>query len=149
MLLNAIQFASGGSCVLQYEEAAQWLSATWSGLIGHAEAVQGATGYLDKVENHPSQFLLNNNLALHGPWFNSVEWLEQTWLPKAQQLGLRYIAHVVQADSGCDILTLTSSAYMNELVELQLFYNLAEAQDWLSHCQQPSHLPHKNSPLRY
>jgi hypothetical protein len=79
---------------------------SWSGLSGNYEAMQGARNYLANVAAHPSAFLLNNNLDLHGPWFDSVEWLEHAWLPQAQRLGLRHIAHVVQADKGVDVLTL-------------------------------------------
>ncbi|MGI4742655.1 MAG: hypothetical protein ACRYG7_46445 [Janthinobacterium lividum] len=102
--------------------------------------MQGARNYLDKVAAYPSPFLLNNNLALHGPWFNSVEWLEHAWLPQAQRLGLRYIAHVVQADKGADILTLTQADHLYGVLELQLFHDLAAAQDWLRSCQQQSGL---------
>ncbi|UOG73331.1 hypothetical protein MTX78_14485 [Hymenobacter tibetensis] len=135
MLLDSLQFGSGGTCVLHYEESEHWLYATWSGLIGDHEAMQGALSYLDKVATHPSAFLLNNNLALNGPWFNSAEWLEHAWLPQAQRLGLRYIAHVVQADKGVDILTLASSHQLSGSLELQLFYDLAEAKDWLHSCR--------------
>ncbi|MDF7815254.1 hypothetical protein [Hymenobacter sp. YC55] len=141
MLLNSLQFNSGGNCVLHYEESEQWLYATWSGLIGNHEAMQGALSYLDKVATHPSAFLLNNNLALQGPWFNSAEWLEHAWLPQAQRLGLRYIAHVVQADKGVDILTLTNSTQLSGSLELQLFYDLAEAKHWLHSCQHPTAIP--------
>ncbi|OUJ71044.1 hypothetical protein [Hymenobacter crusticola] len=141
MLLSATQFSTGGTCAIHYEESAQWLHATWSGWIGHEEALQGAAGYLDQVEAHPSAFLLNNNLALRGPWFNSVDWLRHAWLPQAQRLGLRYIAHVVQADKGSDILSLTQAERMNGLLELQLFHDLAEAQDWLRSCQQQPSTP--------
>ena len=136
MLLSSIYFGSGGNCVLSYEESQQWLQATWSGLIGNHEAMRGGLNYLANVAAHPSPFLLNNNLALHGPWFNSAEWLEHAWLPQAQRLGLRYIAHVVQADKGADILTLTQADHLNGLLELQLFHEVADAQDWLRSCQQ-------------
>lgn len=141
MLLSSVHFSSGGNCVLSYEESEQWLYATWSGLIGNHEAMLGARNYLDKVAAHPCAFLLNNNLNLHGPWFNSVDWLEHAWLPQAQQLGLRYIAHVVQADQGADILTLSHADHLGGLLELQLFHDLAEAQDWLRSCQQQAGVP--------
>ncbi|MDF7815715.1 hypothetical protein [Hymenobacter sp. YC55] len=135
MLLSSLQFSSGGKCVLDYDEAEQWLHATWSGLIGNHEAMQGALSYLAKAATQPSTFLLNNNLALQGPWFNSAEWLEHAWLPQAQRLGLRYIAHVVQADQGVDILALTNYHQSSGSLELQLFYDLAEAKHWLRSCQ--------------
>jgi hypothetical protein len=141
MLLSSVNFGSGGNCTLSYEESEQWLYATWGGLIGNHEAMQGALNYLDKVAVHPSAFLLNNNLDLHGPWFNSVEWLECAWLPQAQRLGLRYIAHVVQADKGTDILTLTRADHLSGLLELQLFHDLDAAKDWLHSCQQQATAP--------
>jgi hypothetical protein len=107
MVLSSIYFGLGGNCILSYEESPQWLPATWSGLIGNQEAMRGALNYLDNVAAYPSPFLLNKNLALHGPWFNSAEWLEHAWLPQARRLGLRYIAHVGQANKGADMLTLT------------------------------------------
>ena len=98
--------------------------------------MQGARAYLDRVAPYPSACLLNDNLALHGPWFNSVEWLEHAWLPQAQRLGLRYVAHVVQADTHADILTLTLPPQLAGLLELQLFSNLPDAEEWLRSCQQ-------------
>jgi hypothetical protein len=141
MLLSSVHFGSGGDCILSYDESAQWLSATWSGLIGNHEAMEGARNYLNKVTAHPSAFLLNNNLDLHGPWFNSVDWIEHAWLPQAQRLGLRYIAHVVQVDKGADILTLGKASHLHGLLDLQLFYDLAAAQDWLRSCQQQASAP--------
>jgi hypothetical protein len=135
MLLSSVNFSTGGKCVLSYDESAQWLYATWSGLIGDLEALEGARNYLDKVAAHPSAFLLNNNLDLHGPWFNSVDWLKHAWLPQAQRMGLRYIAHVVQADKADDVLTLNHAEHLGGLIELQLFHDLAAAQDWLHSCQ--------------
>ncbi|MGI4874555.1 MAG: hypothetical protein ACRYFX_25655 [Janthinobacterium lividum] len=149
MVLSSAHFGSGGKCVLRYEESEQWLYATWTGFIGNYEAMRGATNYLDKVAAHPSAFLLNDNLALHGPWFNSVEWLEHAWLPQAQRLGLRYIAHVVQADKGADILTLTHAEHLNGLLELQLFHDVAEAKEWLHQCQHQAGVLNKAAPFTY
>jgi hypothetical protein len=42
MLLNTLQFGAGGKCVLAFEEEQQWLRATWTGLVGNHEAMQGA-----------------------------------------------------------------------------------------------------------
>lgn len=138
MLINSLQFGAGGTCVLTFEEEDQWLRATWTGLVGNYEAMHGAQAYLEKVTPFPSTCLLNDNLDLRGPWFNSVEWLEHAWLPQAQRLGLRYVAHVVQADTHADIITLTlpePSVHDEAGLELQLFYDLAEAQQWLRTCQ--------------
>jgi hypothetical protein len=136
MLLNTLQFGAGGKCVLAFEEEQQWLRATWTGLVGNYEAMQGAQAYLGKVKPLACAYLLNDNLALRGPWFNSVEWLEHTWLPQAQRLGLRYIAHVVQDDTHADVLTLTLPQHVSSSLELQLFHELSAAEQWLHTCQE-------------
>lgn len=135
-MLGSVHVGSSGSCVLTYEEPEQWLHATWSGAIASYEALQGGGDYLDGVALRPSPYLLNNNLDMHCPWFNAIDWLEHTWLPQAQRLGLRYIAHVVQASRAADVLPLTRSVHMDGLLELQLFHDLAEAKHWLRSCQQ-------------
>jgi hypothetical protein len=60
------------------------------------------------------------------------------WLPQAQRLGLRYVAHIVQANTHSDILTLTlPRQQVVEAIELQLFSDVAAAEEWLRSCQRP------------
>jgi hypothetical protein len=99
--------------------------------------MDGALNYLAHVSPFQCLYLLNDNGALRGPWFDSVEWLERAWLPQAKQLGLRYVAHVVQADTHADILTLSYPAALASTVELQIFDHVAAAEEWLHSCQQP------------
>lgn len=135
MLINFLEDADGSCCTLTFEEADQWLRATWTGHVDAAEAMRGADNYLMKAGPFHCPFLLNDNLGLHGSWFDSVEWLERAWLPYALQLGLRYVAHVVQADKGYDILSLTFPEPVVGEVELQIFYRVEEAEEWLRSCQ--------------
>jgi hypothetical protein len=60
--------------------------------------MHGAEAYLFHAVQTPSAMLLNDNSQLTGPWFESTDWLAHVWLPQAEHLGLRYVAHVVQAD---------------------------------------------------
>jgi hypothetical protein len=135
MLLHTSHFATGGDCLLTYEEAEHWLRATWQGPISTEEAMQGAAAYLDKARPLPCAYLLNDNRSLRGPWFDSIEWLERAWLPQALQLGLRYVAHVVQADTKADVLTLTFPHSLAKKLELQIFQAVPEAEEWLRNCQ--------------
>ena len=137
MLLHSLlDKADGSQCILTLDESQQWLRATWRGYIDPLEAARGAERYLDHVASIRCPYLLNDNTELQGPWFDSVAWLEQAWLPHAMRLGLRYIAHVVQADTGTDILTLHFPQHVKSQVELQLFHQVAEAEEWLHSCQQ-------------
>lgn len=121
------------SCALYYDEVDHWLSAVWRGYIDPLEAMRGAEAYLRHAAHTPSARLLNDNSQLHGPWFESTHWLAKVWVPQAQRLGLRYVAHVVQADQHYDILALNKPAILP--FELQIFDDVAEAQHWLRECQ--------------
>lgn len=123
--------------MLSLEKPEYWLRATWSGYITPGDALRGASNYLARVGTFRNLYLLNDNTNLQGPWFDSVTWLDRVWLPQAMRLGLRYIAHVVQADTRTDVLTLNCPAPLIEGLELQLFDDLSSAQEWLRACQQP------------
>lgn len=110
--------------------------------------MSGALNYLAQVGPFHSLYFLNDNTDLRGPWFNSIEWLDRVWLPQAIHLGLRYIAHVVQADTHSDILTLTCPVPITDVLELQLFDDVASAQEWLRACQQPIYPPERLSQSR-
>lgn len=136
MLINSLLFPTGGQCTLSFEQPDNWLRATWTGFINTEEAMSGATNYLQQVEPFHCPFLLNDNEALRGPWFDSIEWLEKAWLPQAQRLGLQYVAHIVQADTSTDILTLKCPQHVAGTLEMQLFHAVPEAEEWLRGCQQ-------------
>jgi hypothetical protein len=139
MLLKALTFETGGHCILSYEKQQGWLRATWAGYITTPDALNGATTYLEQVGPLHCLYLLNDNSELQGPWFDSTRWLEHAWLPQAQLLGLRYVAHVVQANTHADILTLRYPRhYSNDALEIQFFDEVAMAEEWLRSCQLPS-----------
>jgi len=142
MLLHSLLDSTDDSqCILTFEQPQQWLRATWCGYVDPLEALRGAERYLDHVGALRCAYLLNDNTELQGPWFDSVAWLEKAWLPHAVRLGLRYVAHVVQVDTGVDILTLSVPQHVTGQVELQLFHQVSEAEEWLRHCQSLSMTP--------
>jgi hypothetical protein len=142
MLLNSLSFNTGGRCTLTYEKTDGWLRATWAGYINTSEAMDGATNYLEQVGPLHCLYLLNDNIKLQGPWFDSTHWLKTIWLPQAQRLGLRYVAHVVQTDTHTDILTLKyPPQHVVDALELQLFHDVASAEEWLRSCQRPAGPP--------
>ncbi|MDO7845552.1 hypothetical protein Q5H92_04225 [Hymenobacter sp. M29] len=134
MLLNSLPDADGSRCTLTYESDG-WLRATWRGFVDMSEALRGADNYLRKLQELRCPYLLNDNVGLHGPWFDSIEWLERIWVPQAVGMGLRYVAHVVQADSLSDTITTHFNGSPVGGFELQIFQRVAEAEAWLRHCQ--------------
>ena len=135
MLLNFdLDPRDSSTCRLTYEEDHQWLRATWSGYVDPLEAMRGAEAYLQHATRQPSPYLLNDNSQLRGPWFDSLDWLADVWVPQAAQLGLRYVAHILQADRHSDILPTRLPDSIP--FELQIFRDLADAQSWLQQCQE-------------
>lgn len=135
MLINSLHGVDGSRCTLTFEEDDQWLQATWRGFIDPEEAFRGADNYLQQLANIRCSYLLNDNTALHGPWFDSLDWLIRIWAPQAARMGLRYVAHVVQADTKHDTITAAPLNPAACLFDLQLFDTVAEAQEWLRTCQ--------------
>jgi hypothetical protein len=121
-------------CDLSYNETEGWLQAIWCGYVDQAEAQWGAQSYLKHVVRRPSAFLLNDNSGLRGPWFESLEWLVDVWVPQAKQLGLRYVAHVVQNDQHHDVLT--NRLHGAAPFELQIFQEPTDAWAWLREIRQ-------------
>ena len=135
MLLKELPDTDGSRCILTLDEANGWLRATWRGFVDMNEALRGADNYLRHLEGLRCPYLLNDNVALLGPWFDSIDWLEQVWVPKALDMGLRYVAHVVQADSLSDIITTNFRGPQVAGLELQIFQQVPEAEAWLRSCQ--------------
>lgn len=130
MLLNLnIDPRDHSSCALYYNEEERWIQGTWQGHVDQAEAMQGAEVYLQHATQRPCAYLLNDNSQLTGSWFESLEWLLHVWVPQAERVGLRYVAHVVQADQHHDIFTRPHHPRLG--FELQIFENLEDAKHWL------------------
>ena len=118
------------ACALSYDETEYWLQAVWQGYVDQAEAMRGAEAYLQHATQHPCAYLLNDNSRLMGPWFESLEWLLHVWVPQAERLGLRYVAHIVQADQHHDIFT--RQHHLPLPFELQIFQEVEDARHWLA-----------------
>lgn len=127
------------SCALSYNEAEGWIEATWRGYVDAAEAMRGAEAYLRYAAPQPCSFLFNNNRELRGPWFDSLDWLLHVWVPQADRLGLRYVAHLVQADQHSDLFTDSSPQPLP--FELQLFKDIDDARAWLRAMRQDATAP--------
>ena len=117
------------TCALSYNEPEGWIEATWRGYVDPAEAMRGAQAYLQRATQAPCSLLLNDNSQMTGPWFDSLEWLAEVWVPQASRLGLRYVAHIVQADRAHDVLTSRMLATLP--FDLQIFHDVADACHWL------------------
>ncbi|RZK56559.1 MAG: hypothetical protein EOO59_09705 [Hymenobacter sp.] len=135
MLIHSLPDTDGSRCTLTFDESGGWLRATWRGFIDSEEAYRGADHYLRQLADIRCPYLLNDNTALYGPWFDSLDWLMRIWAPQAARMGLRYVAHVVQADTKHDTIMATPRNPAACLFELQFFDSVPEAEEWLRTCQ--------------
>ena len=135
MIIHSLPDLDGSRCTLTFEEDNHWLRATWRGFVDPEEARRGAQSYLDSLTDFRCPLLLNDNTALHGPWFDTLDWLARVWVPQAASLGLRYVAHVVQADTLHDIISATHRFPTLCLFDLQIFDEAEQAEDWLRQCR--------------
>ena len=134
MIISALSDTDGSRCTLSLEPDS-WLRAIWCGFIDMQEALRGADNYLQALQGLRNPCLLNDNVQMMGPWFDSIEWLERMWAPQAVQMGLRYVVHVLQADSLSDILTVHFNKGRSGPLEFQIFRQVPEAKAWLRACQ--------------
>jgi hypothetical protein len=142
-----VDSTDNSSCTLVYDEQECWLYATWRGYIDPLEVRAGAELYLDRFFLAPTPLLLKDNSRLRGPWFDSLDWLGDVWVPQAMRLGLRYVAHIVQANRHSDVI---SSLLPTTLpFELQVFQDLADVQQWVANVATIRNplVSHANSPL--
>ena len=122
-------------CQLTYDTDRQWLRVTWQGFVGPEQARDGALAGLQMLQQLHCAYLLNDNSQLEGPWFDSLFWLSHEWGPAAAQAGLRFVAHVAQAQSLATTYTPTPAHQIFKQFEIQVFEESAEAVEWLSSCQ--------------
>ena len=134
-LYAARRFDNNAFCITEYNPTEHWLRTTWQGFVAPADAKQGAEGALEALRLAPVPYLLNDNSQIQGLWFDSIEWLRQVWAAQAAQLGLRYVAHVLQPHTEADMEQLLIHQPFADSFELQLFTTANEAAAWLRECQ--------------
>jgi hypothetical protein len=123
-------------CITEYTAAEGWLRATWKGYVTPEDAEQGATAALEPLQVSAVPYLLNDNSQIAGPWFDSLDWLQRVWAPQATQLGLRFVAHVMQPHTESDLDTILTHKPFADFFELQIFSTVGQAAAWLHECQQ-------------
>jgi len=141
VLPRILRHANGQAfCTTEYVAAERWLRATWQGFVSPAEAAQGAQAALEPLNITQVHYLLNDNSLLLGGWFDSIEWLQQTWVPQAEQLGIRYVAHVLQPHTEATLSHILDHDPFAGRFELQLFSTVEEATAWLRDCRRQQQL---------
>ncbi|WP_018479748.1 hypothetical protein [Pontibacter roseus] len=120
---------------IYFDEQENWVYNDWSGYVSPENVEQGSLAVLAALEKYKVPYGLNDNRHLVGRWDQSVDWIEQQWIPRATAAGLRYYAHVVDGES----FAAASSADMLNRVQgrfrMRIFQDMQEARDWLRSCR--------------
>lgn len=121
---------------IYFDEHHHWVYNDWIGYVSPENVKQGSLAVLEAIKQYKASCGLNDNRHLVGRWDESVEWIEQVWIPMAAEAGLKYYAHVANAEA----FAAASSADMLNRVrgrfEMRIFQDIDEARDWLTACQQ-------------
>jgi hypothetical protein len=75
--------------------------------------------------------VLNDNRHLVGRWDNSLDWLEQVWVPHAVQCGVRYWAHLDNVEAMSAQSAAALRARIKDKFEVEMFSEQAAAEAWL------------------
>ncbi|MBC3538387.1 STAS/SEC14 domain-containing protein [Rufibacter sediminis] len=108
-----------------------WIHSNWIGYPTHENVAKGAFKYLDWMREKGCTAVLNDNRQLVGRWDQSLDWLEQNWIPYAVKTGLKYWAHL----DNLSALSANSADQLQERVkgkfEVKLFDDQTAAESWL------------------
>jgi hypothetical protein len=121
---------------IDFDTHDKWIYSNWFGYASPDNVKQGALAVLDAYRLHPTPYLLNDNSQLVGRWDDSVDWIEETWMPQAIASGLRYFAHVANQESFAAASALDMLRRSEGLFQMQIFGDLDSAQEWLKECQE-------------
>jgi len=77
-------------------------------------------------------YRLNDNTEFSGPWAEAVPWIEEVWLPRVCETGLKYLAHIARpgsfGETAGEVLSIGKAA---SFLEIRLFTNRKDALQWL------------------
>ena len=116
---------------INHDPAENWLYTDWIGYPTPGNVAKGSIAYLDALKALNLNSILNDNRHLVGRWDQSLNWVEQVWLPYAVEAGLKRFAHVAPTDA---LATGAASVMQNIVknhVNMQVFSGLADARNWL------------------
>ncbi|WP_299702598.1 hypothetical protein [uncultured Pontibacter sp.] len=116
---------------IHYDEKNQWIHNDWSGYVSPEYVMQGSLAVLDAIEKYRVACGLNDNRHLVGRWDESVDWIEQEWIPKATAAGLRHYAHVVDADTFAAASSEDMLTRVQDRFQMRIFRDIDEAKEWL------------------
>lgn len=117
--------------IIYFDEQNQWIYNDWVGYVAPENVMQGSMAVLEAIKTHRTAYGLNDNRHLVGRWDDAVDWIGKEWIPKATAAGLRYYAHVVDADSFAAASSENMLTRSEGHFHMRIFSDQGEAKAWL------------------
>ncbi|WP_299822439.1 hypothetical protein [uncultured Pontibacter sp.] len=129
---------------VEFNKPLNIIVAEWYGTASQQDLGKALIAGLEMHEHTHCAYRLNDNTNFSGPWAESVAWLEQVWLPRAYEAGIRYLAHVARPNSfGETAGEVMMMGKIGATIEVRIFQDKAGALNWLKAKQETSQRPAK------
>ncbi|AMM51456.1 hypothetical protein TH61_10105 [Rufibacter sp. DG15C] len=123
--------------VVEYNQTLDLIDTHWDGYASQQDLRVACGMGLELLEKTRCAFKLNDNSHQSGPWSQAVEWLEEEWLPRAMQAGLKYLAHVANkhsyGETAGDVMHISK---IGKQLQYRMFFFREDALAWLKACQE-------------
>jgi hypothetical protein len=116
----------------EYDPRHNWVYNNWKGYQTFDNVVAGAKACLEKLKKFNCSRILNDNIAVSGPWDHANTWIKEEWIPQAITAGLKYFAHVVTPNTLAEMSAQEMHQNAAGIFEMQVFSDLIDARTWLS-----------------
>lgn len=108
---------------------------TWIGYVNLNNVKSGCLVGLDLIKETNCPYIINNNTDLIGPWQHANEWIQEFWMPKAIEAGLRYMAHITSPDIFGKLSAKDLEKKAVGIFNMRLVQNMEQAEEWIKECQ--------------
>ncbi|MGV3641627.1 MAG: hypothetical protein ACO1NZ_13965 [Adhaeribacter sp.] len=116
---------------IQYDVLDDYMSAIWTGEQTGQSIMEGCELILRHLEKQHCHKVLNDNTQVKGMWADTADWVANNWLPRMQQAGCQYFAHVYSPDLYSRLSADKSFANGVKDLILTTFQEKGPAQSWL------------------
>ena len=103
----------------------------WIGIQSLETVMMGGKKILAMLVEQPCTSILNSNKELIGPWNVAINWLSYRWAPQAQELGVKYYAHVLSPGVFGQRSFQLMQPVLNTHFKVKSFEDESTAEAWL------------------
>lgn len=119
-------------CRITFEESNRYVYLRWYGdYISVEEIARAGNWELDECEKRKTTRIINDNRELNGSWDHSNEWNAEVWLPRALQLGINKLAHIISENIFEKLSAEEMQVIFAGKIEVRTFKDFESAEQWI------------------